>query len=611
MGLDAHLEKWAEWKLAWNRGAWIGRIVSEPKVEMYVATEAWTAGTKGLQRGPLLRAPKDEAGFEAMKGKLAGAFLYRSGQFSDREPNRDEDKAAWHETMKLKELCNQAGILGWVYGAAGGGGYPTRVRVFGNHLTAMKTMADVPTVPEIAVRSDHAKDLVARLDAGKEVVVEFDIQNRFREGPIVLNNVIAELKGSEKPDEVVIVSSHLDSWHQATGTTDNGTGTDSNMESARILTAVHARPKRTIRFCLWGGEEEGLLGSHAYVTQHRTEMPMVSCVFNHDTGTNWAQSMTVTPGMYEPMRRVLAPVLKLHAPDPGWDGPVFHLAQGQLRGGGGSDHASFIAAGVPGLEWGLRGRSDYFNFTWHTQWDTIDVAIEEYQRHTATVIALAALGAADLPALLDHEGIGRSGTATPQGQTMANGAFDAELDGMKFTKVNTGGRADRMGIQVGDVIEKVNGKAVTQPFEVFAALRGEPAPAELLFTLKRGGDSVQATVKAAEFANLQPGRGGRGGGPGGGRGGSGSGRALFQADMQGLEFTKVDEGGRGERLGFRKGDVIVKVNGKAITAPEQIFRVMREEPVPAELAFTVQRGEGAVEVKARTVDLDAGRRGGG
>jgi carboxypeptidase Q len=233
MGLDAHLEKWAEWRLCWNRGAWIGRIVSEPKVDMYVATEAWTAGTRGLQRGRLVRAPKDEAEFEARKDQLAGAWLYRTGPFTEREPTREEDKEAFRKQMQLKEGCNQAGILGWVYGAAGGGGYPTRVRVFGNHLTAMKTMADVPTVPEIAVRSDHAKDLASRLDAGKEVVVEFDIQNSFREGPIALHNVIAELKGSEKPDEVVIVSSHLDSWHQATGTTDNGTGTDTNMEAAR------------------------------------------------------------------------------------------------------------------------------------------------------------------------------------------------------------------------------------------------------------------------------------------------------------------------------------------------------------------------------------------
>src|SRR5262249_6853634 len=159
------------------------------------------------------------------------------------------------------------------------------------------------------------------------------------------------------------------------------------------------------------------------------------------TGTNWANGMSVTYAMYEPMRRVLAPVFKLKSPDPDYDGPVFNLRKTeQLRGGGGSDHASFIAAGVPGLEWNLRGRSDYFNYTWHTQWDTIDVAIEEYQRHTATVIALAALGTANLPELLDHTGVGRGGGGNQQGQTLTAGVFDAELDGLKFTKVNAGGR---------------------------------------------------------------------------------------------------------------------------------------------------------------------------
>ena len=148
-----------------------------------------------------------------------------------------------------------------------------------------------------------------------EVVAEFDIRNRWRAESIDLHNVIAEIPGTEKPDEVVVVCGHLDSWHQATGTTDNGTGTASTLEAARILMAIGARPKRTIRFCLWGGEEQGLLGSNRHVTMRRTEMDKVSAVLNHDTGTNWAQSLTVTESQFELMQKVMQPVMGLAAPD--------------------------------------------------------------------------------------------------------------------------------------------------------------------------------------------------------------------------------------------------------------------------------------------------------
>lgn len=509
MGLDVHLEKWGEWKLVWNRGPWIGRVVQPIELEMYVATEAWTAGTDGLQRGRLLLAPRDEASLQAMQGELKGAFLYRSGRIA-----RD-----------LREQCESAGILGWVYGAQGDAKYPTRVRVFGSNQTAMKSIDDVPTIPEIAVRSDHAKELVALLEEAKPVVVEFDIQNSFRDGPIELHNVIAEIRGSEKPDEVVIVCGHLDSWHQATGTTDNGTGTNTTLEAARILAAVGARPKRTIRFCLWGGEEQGLLGSRAYVTKHRGEMDKISAVFNHDTGTNWAHSLTVTNEMYEPMLAVMAPVMKLTPPDADHDGPVFRLQKNAtLSGGGGSDHASFIAAGVPGLNWSLKGRSDYFGYTWHTQWDTIDVAIEEYQRHTATVIALAALGTANLPELLDRSGVVSRGEGR-QGRTIAGALFDAEMDGMKFTSVNKDGRADKMGIKDGDQIWKVNGKEISELFEIFAIIRDDQ-PEELVFTLKRGDGTAEARIKAADMTGGRRRGGGDGGqqgeGRGRGRGGEGA-----------------------------------------------------------------------------------------
>lgn len=483
MGVPSvQLEKWAEWKLAWNRGVWRGQIQSPIDLPMYVATEAWTAGTNGPKVGVVVAAPAEVADVTAKS--VGNKWVYYEKRVS-----RD-----------VREACEKVGILGWLYRAGDPDKrFPDRVRVFGDQRAAMKSIDDVPTVPRIAIRADQADTLKGLLDEGKEVTALFEIDNRFRDGGIPLYNVIAEIPGSEKPDEVVIVSAHLDSWHQAQGCTDNGTGTTTTIEAARILLAAGAKPKRTIRFCLWGGEEEGLLGSVAYVQRHRPDMAKVTAVYNHDTGTNWAQSLAVPGPMFEQLQPVFSTVnALLTAPDAGWDGPVFSLEKVErVRGGGGSDHASFLAAGVPGLDWGLRGRSNYFLHTWHTQWDTYDVAIEEYQRHTATVVALAALGTANLDAMLDRTGV-QAGGGRPQSQSYAEAMFDAEMDGMKFTSVKPDGRAAKMGVQVGDELAKVNGEEVETLRDIFRIARESEAE-QLVFTMKRAGAPVELKMNKADL----------------------------------------------------------------------------------------------------------------
>jgi hypothetical protein len=498
MGLEVELEKWGEWKLAWNRGAWIGRVTKPVAMDMYVATDAWTAGTKGLQQGAVVKAPKaDDA--EAVKA-TAGKWTI----------SKSKPSAA------VRKATEAAGALGCVYRAGDPDKkFPTRVRVFGNQQTAMKALAEAPTFPEIAVQADHFDALMAMVEEGKDVACEFDIQNSFREGPIELNNVVATLKGSEKPDEVVIVSSHLDSWHQKQGTTDNGTGSTTTMEAARILTKLGIKPLRTIKFCLWGGEEQGLLGSRGYVQRHRTDMTKVSAVFNHDTGTNWAQSIGVSQAMADQLAPLLAQANRvLKAPDADWDKPVFEFnVQQRVTGGGGSDHASFIAAGVPGLNWNLKGRSNYFEYTWHTQWDTIDVAIEEYQRHTATLIALAALTTANLPAMLDRAAVSAGGGGGNQSAAFASAWFEAEMEEFTFKSVKEGGRAAKMGVQKGDVLKKVGGQDLERLRQIFQFAR-ETEGDSVTFTFQRGDKAFEAKMKKDDLPqNQRPGegRGGRGG----------------------------------------------------------------------------------------------------
>jgi carboxypeptidase Q len=504
MGLDVELEQWGEWKLVWNRGKWVGRITQPIALDMYVATEAWTAGTKGMQKGAVVKVPQPPA--EAAADKAAGVL-------ADAPPPTPDLAGKWvinrQRNARARQAAERGGALGLIYRAGDPNSeFPTRVRVFGNHQTAMKGIDAVPTLPEIAVQADHFDRLWELVDEGKDVLCEFEIGNTFREGPIALHNVIATLKGTEKPDECVIVSSHLDSWHQVQGTTDNGTGTTTTMEAARILTAIGAKPQRSIKFCLWGGEEQGLLGSRAYVQRHRTDMPKVSAVFNHDTGTNWAQSLGVTHAMKAQLEPVFAEVTRLlQVPDADWTGPVFELKPSdRVTGGGGSDHASFIAAGVPGLNWNLKGRSNYFQHTWHTQWDTIDVAIEEYQRHTATVIAMAALGTANLPALLDRQGVTPGGGGRNQSQSYAEGLFGAEFEGLTFKTVTADGRAAKMGVQKGDVLKKVDAVELASLRELFPALR--EAGAEITLTFQRGDKTFEAKLKKDEVPPPPARRGG-------------------------------------------------------------------------------------------------------
>ena len=338
-----------------------------------------------------------------------------------------------------------------------------------------------------------------------DVEVEFDIRNRFQ-GEVDLHNVIAELRGTEKPDEVVVVCGHLDSWHQAAGATDNGTGTTSTLEAARILTAVGAKPKRTIRFCLWGGEEQGLMGSREHVDRRRKDMEKVSCVLNHDTGTNWAHSLTVTEQMLPQMEIAMAEVMTMTPPEDDHDGPVFELrGRPTISAGGGSDHASFGRAGVPPFGWGLTGRSDYFGYTWHSQWDRYDVVIPEYQAHTSTVIALTALGIANLPELLPREGISRGGRRGGDATTMFAGGLGVEMDGLKFKSVQETGLAGKAGLKAGDAITKVNGEAVKQMSDIFGFMRDAGFTSEIELTVKRGDEEVKA--KVSPFGNRRGRRG--------------------------------------------------------------------------------------------------------
>lgn len=267
-----------------------------------------------------------------------------------------------------------------------------------------RVIDDYPIDLEVNVREGDYDYITARIAMGVPVEVEFDLPHTLTAGPVPVYNVIAEIPGTEFPDEVVIISAHQDSWDGpgSQGTIDNGTGTAVTMETARILMAAGARPKRTIRFALWSGEEQGLLGARVYANELTEEQrAKISAVFVDDGGTNHQGGIPVADNMVEFLAAATS-----------WtnghfysevDGKHMHVnirpTGPRIETHGGSDHAAFNALGIPGFFWDEIGRANY-SYGWHTQKDRLDLAIEEYLVQSATNSAITAYNLANAPALL-------------------------------------------------------------------------------------------------------------------------------------------------------------------------------------------------------------------
>ena len=257
--------------------------------------------------------------------------------------------------------------------------------------------------------------------------VESPKSPRARKNEIKVHNVIADIRGSERPDEFVIVGAHLDSWDFAHGATDNAAGCAAVMEAARLIVASGVQPKRTIRFMLWTGEEQGLLGSTAYAAAHSDVLAKTSAVFNLDAGTNPVSGLVVPAALQNEFERVVAPVSALGKPfelrtvvaitlPADCCSQAMNPATGTCTGtsascslppdqsGCPSDHVAFLRAGVPAFMFEQKGSADYAR-THHTVLDTVDALDANGIEHSAVVLALTALGVADLPGLLSRENL--------------------------------------------------------------------------------------------------------------------------------------------------------------------------------------------------------------
>ena len=259
-----------------------------------------------------------------------------------------------------------------------------QIRAFNN-----RTFDVNKAVPTVVLRNEDYGRITRILADGTPVTLEFNIVNRVYPEGRTSYNTIAEIPGTDKADEVIMLGGHLDSWHAATGATDNAIGCAIMMEAARILKTLGVRPRRTIRVALWSGEEQGLLGSQAYVkdTFGAFENPKPGFekfggYFNIDTGTGRIRGAGVfgPPEAAGILREILKPFKEVG---------VVGAITTRSRGLGGSDNTSFNQAGLPGIGLGV-DPIEYNSHTWHTNLDTYERIIEDDVKINAATIAWAA-----------------------------------------------------------------------------------------------------------------------------------------------------------------------------------------------------------------------------
>lgn len=379
---NVQLEQWGDVPVGFERGKrQIGRMTSPSKRDFVFTTMNWMPGTDGLVSGPAVLAPKTMEEFNASKAKLKGAWVIMPGQAGMRGPTVANDE--------LKKAIDGAGINGRVFGTAD-------ERVHSSGSWRDKSFDKRPTDVNVNVRKSDYEAVIKAIADGKTPTLEFDAEVQWFQGPVAQYNVIGDIIGSEKPEEMIIVCGHLDSWNSpgSQGACDNGTGTVTAMEAARILSQSGLKPKRTIRFILWSGEEQGLLGSRAYVEKHKDQMDNISAVLNDDGGTNYHGGYNGIESMKPMMEAAFAPTVKAFP-----DLPMSFTVGRTMPSGGSSDHAPFNFVGVPGFFTKETGKADY-GFVWHTQNDRYEYAVPEYLIQSSTNHAIVAYNLAQAPTML-------------------------------------------------------------------------------------------------------------------------------------------------------------------------------------------------------------------
>ncbi len=405
-GIPAKNEQWGEWK-AWERGTSSVEMI-HPYVKSIEGTQlAWSPATpaKGITAEvvmmPLFKNKEEFAAWlPTVKGKLVmvsqyqptGRPEYNWKEFATPESFEKMKKEAQTAGEEWRKSLTAAGensrSLNTKLEQAGAAGILSSYWSRGFGVNKIFS-AGTKKAPVFDIALEDYGQLYRMIQHGTTPKVKIVANSKDR-GTAPTFNTVAEIRGSEKPNEYVILSAHLDSWDGGTGATDNGTGTITMMEVARILKKYYPNPKRTIIVGLWGSEEQGLNGSRGFVSMHKDKMPNVQAVFNQDNGTGRIANISGQGfvNSYNYLGRWLRAVPRELTKDIETSFPGY-------PGGGGSDHASFVAAGVPAfmlssLNW------SYGTYTWHTNRDTYDkIVFDDVKSNVATIAILTYMASED------------------------------------------------------------------------------------------------------------------------------------------------------------------------------------------------------------------------
>lgn len=403
-GVPARREQYGTWR-SWRQGPAHVDLIAPRVRTLDARLLAWSAGTQGRAvEGEVVVLPRvaDEAEAAAFLRTLRGKFVLISMPEPTCRPTQELERLARPATVERIQARRRELAADWA----------ARTRAFGGAVQLQQRLEDSGAAGLLTLFWSGGWGVNKVMSTAAERVPAFDLSCEDygllyrlatnRQGPRIrvtaeaqggaespMFNVIAELRGSELPDEYVVLSAHLDSWHSASGATDNGTGTIMMLEAMRILRATYPHPRRTIIVGHWGGEEQGLNGSNAFLTDHPEVVAGLQAAFNQDNGT-WRIEHLQAQGF----SRAGANLARWISQIPAELTEGIRLDFPGQQENPGSDHSSFICRGIPGFR--LQSHyAEYRQYTWHTNLDTFDKVVLDDLMNNATLVAMLAYAASE------------------------------------------------------------------------------------------------------------------------------------------------------------------------------------------------------------------------
>lgn len=394
------IEPWGRFGRGWENVAYEGRILTPYSQPMPGQASGWTGSTKGTITAPVLIV---EGGIDSIAKygtKLRGALVLVAPpratppEFQEQERRTPLDslfapvkqrpgaQIGW-DTLLVRiqkqqayrdSLTTAAGVAGIISGS----GSPYGTIRGGGDWSATNPDAPIP-VPTVIIAQEQYNEMYRNVTSGVPVKVQLNVQNRFLTNDLNAYNTLGDIRGTDKPDEYVMIGAHLDSWHYGNGATDNAAGSIVMMEAMRILKTLNLQPRRTIRIALWSGEEEGIYGSRGWIKKHPEMAHKISAYLNLDNGTGkirgiWDQSNEKAVPIFE---QILWPFRDLG---------VMAVRRGNT---GSTDHVSFDDAGIPGFNF-IQDPIEYGLRTHHSSNDVYDHLVLDDLKQAAVVVAATA-----------------------------------------------------------------------------------------------------------------------------------------------------------------------------------------------------------------------------